>query len=66
MFEGLDNVGDWVDIKVMINLFFVFDWLFQGLVVVVGLVDGVVDGLFSFDVWLNGDINIIIKFDFEY
>jgi hypothetical protein len=57
-FEGPGYAGDWPAIKAATDAFFVPDWTSISPKEAVALEGGVVDGLFSFDAWPNGDQNI--------
>ena len=62
-FEGPGNAGDWPAIKAATNAFFVPDWASKPPAEAVTLGGGVVDGLFSFNAWPNGDANMTVDGD---
>ncbi|KAK3366756.1 glycoside hydrolase family 71 protein [Lasiosphaeria ovina] len=62
-FEGPANAPDWPDIKKSTNCFFVPDWSSLDAKAAVAAAGGVVDGLFSFNAWPNGDTNITTQPD---
>lgn len=62
-FEGPGNAGDWPAIKAATDALFVPDWGSVAPAEAVGLAGGVVDGLFTFDAWPEGDTNMTVDGD---
>ncbi|KAK4189058.1 glycoside hydrolase [Podospora australis] len=65
-FEGPANAADWTDIKTTTNSFFVPDWSSVGAVEAAGLANSVADGLFSFDAWPTGNVNMTTEPDLAF
>jgi hypothetical protein len=65
-FEGPGNANDWqgnAGIKQATNAFFIPDWSSLAPQDAASLAGGVVDGLFSFNAWPNGDTNMTTDAD---
>lgn len=65
-FEGPKQASDWKEIKRQTGCFFIPDWSSVGAKAAMGLADGIVDGLFSWDAWPHGDLNMTTFPDASY
>lgn len=65
-FEGPKQASDWIVIKKITKCFFIPDWSSVGAKPAVGLAGGIADGLFSWDAWPHGDLNMTTFPDASY
>jgi hypothetical protein len=63
-FEGVDNTGDWPEIKAQTGCFFIPSWSSLGAKAAVAT--GVVDGLFSWAGWPSGPNDMFTTVDASY